>query len=206
MFIVITGACDYYLLESSTLHGGSGGGSMATSNIRLEPPAAFDFKKPEEWPHWKQRFEQFRLASGLSNDEESKQVSTLLYCLGEVGEDVLLSTRCDEKATRKYSEVMGAFDTYFSIRRNVIFERARFNSRSQADGESVEQFIVALHSLARNCAFGQLTEELVRDRLVIGISDSKLSQRLQMDAELTLEKATKLVRQSEAVQAQQQII
>ena len=178
---------------------------MATSYIRLEPPAAFDFKKPEEWPHWKQKFERFRLASGLSNDE-SKQVSTLLYCLGEEGEDVLLSARCDEKAKQKYSDVMGAFDTYFSVSRNIIFERARFNSRSQADGESVEQYIVALHSLARNCAFGQLTEELVRDRLVIGISDSKLSQRLQMDAELTLEKATKLVRQSEAVQAQQQII
>ena len=36
--------------------------------------------------------------------------------------------------------------------------------------------------------------------------DSKLSQRLQMDAELTLVKATKLVRQSEAVQAQQRIV
>ena len=42
--------------------------------------------------------------------------------------------------------------------------------------------------------------------IISGISDSKLSQRLQMDAELTLEKAKKLVRQSEAVQAQQRIV
>ena len=70
----------------------------------------------------------------------------------------------------------------------------------------VEQYVVALHSFARNCTYGQLTEELIRDCLVIGISDSKLSQRLQMDAELTLEKATKLVRQSEAVQAKQRIV
>ena len=71
--------------DSNTLHGGSGVGSMATSNIWWEPPAAFDFKNPEEWPHWKQRFEQFRLASGLSDEEESRQVSTLLHCLGEEG-------------------------------------------------------------------------------------------------------------------------
>ena len=113
------------------------------------------------------------------------------------------SVRCDKKAKKKYSEVMGTFEAFFSVRRNLIFERARFNSRTQAEGESVEQYVVALHSLARNCTYGQLTEELIRDRLVIGISDSKLLQRLQMDSELTLEKATKLVRQSEAVQAQQ---
>ena len=41
---------------------------------------------------------------------------------------------------------------------------------------------------------------------MIGISDSKLSQQLEMDSELTLEKATKVVRQSETVQAQQQIV
>ena len=65
------------------------------------------------------------------------------------------------KAKKKYSEVMGAFDAFFSVHRNVIFERARFNSRSQAEGESVEHYIVALYSLARNCPDGQLTEELI---------------------------------------------
>jgi len=34
---------------------------------------------------------------------------------------------------------------------------------------------------------------MVRDRIVVGIRDAKLSQKLQMDAELSLEKATKLV-------------
>ena len=37
------------------------------------------------------------------------------------------------------------------------------------------------------------------DGLVVDIRDSVLSQRLQMDPELTLAKAMKLVRQSEAV-------
>ena len=128
---------------------------LLSSNIWWEPPATFDFKKIEEWPHWKQRFEQF---PGLSGEEESRQVSTLLYCLGEEGEDVLLSVKCDEKAKKKYSEVMGAFEAFFGVRRNLIFERALFNSRTQAEGESVEQNVVALHSLARNCAYGKLRE------------------------------------------------
>ena len=39
---------------------------------------------------------------------------------------------------------------------------------------------------------------MIQDRLVVGIRDCKLSKRLQMDAELTLEKVVRLPRESEA--------
>ena len=60
------------------------------SNLR--PPSAFNFTKPEEWEKWKNRFQQYRLASGLSAEDEERQVSTLLYCMGEGSEDVLKMT------------------------------------------------------------------------------------------------------------------
>ncbi len=47
---------------------------------------------------------------------------------------------------------------------------------------------------------------MIRDRLVVGIRDGALSERLQMDAELTLERAKKSVRQREAVREQQQLL
>ena len=43
---------------------------------------------------------------------------------------------------------------------------------------------------------------MLRDRIVVGIRDERLSAQLQMHADLTLEKAKKLVRQKEAVQEQ----
>ena len=79
---------------------------------------------------------------------------------------------------------------------DVIIKCPWFNSRNQRDGESVEQYVVDLHCLARNCNFGALTEDL--------ITDNALSRTLQLDPELTLEKVTKRVRQTEAVQQQQQ--
>ena len=87
----------------------------------------------------------------------------------------------------------------------MIFERARFNRRSQRDGENAEEYIAALYSLAENCQYGALKEEMIRDRLVVGIRDSALSERLQLDAKLTLEKA-KEVRQKEAVREQNQTL
>ena len=47
---------------------------------------------------------------------------------------------------------------------------------------------------------------MICDRLVIGISDRHLSERLQLDSELTLEKAKKAIRQHEAVQGQQNML
>ena len=72
-------AADLYIIS------GGSGGEMADS--RLVPPQPFDFRKPDEWPRWLRRFEQYRVASGLSTEDEEKQVNTLLYCLGEEAGD-----------------------------------------------------------------------------------------------------------------------
>ena len=73
-------------------------------------------------------YEQFRVASGLSTDCDDKQVSTLLYCLGEEAESVLVSTSATEADRKDHVSIMAKFDAFFNVRRNVIFERARFNS------------------------------------------------------------------------------
>ena len=178
------------------------------ANLHLKSPSSFPFSRPDEWPSWKRRFEQFRLASGLSTEDDLRQISTLLYCMGEEAEDILNSTNISNSDRKKYDRVVAKFDSFFKVRKNVIFERARFNRRSQLEGESVEQFITTLYKLADSCDFrdAAMRDEMIRDRIVVGIRDSALSERLQMDADLTLDKAKKLVRQREAVQEHQVIL
>ena len=165
----------------------------------------FNFRTPDDWPLWKRRFEQFRVASGLANDDAVKQVNTLLYCIGEEAEAVLTSANATEAERKVYATILAKFDAFFTVRRNVIFERARFNRRSQLEGESAEKFIMELYTLAENCAYGDMTDEVIRDRLVVGIRDATLSQQLQLTADLTLETAKKRIRQREAV-AEQQVL
>ena len=83
------------------------------ASVRLQPPSPFAFKTPDEWPRWKRRFEQFRLASGLASESDDRQVSTLLYCMGEEAEDILASTNIDEADRRKYSAVIKQYDDFF---------------------------------------------------------------------------------------------
>lgn len=44
---------------------------------------------------------------------------------------------------------------------------------------------------------------MIRDRIVVGVQDRKLSEKMQLDAKLTLESATAMARQSETVKNQQ---
>ena len=51
-----------------------------------------------------------------------------------------------------------------------------------------------------------MRDELIRDRIVVGIRDKALSEKLQIEAELTLERAINQVRQKEAVRKQQTVL
>ena len=176
------------------------------AEIRLQPPEAFDFKNPDHWSQWMRRFQQFRVASGLDEQSEEKQVSMLLYSHGKEAEDVLRSTNIEPSGKRSYTKVLEKLDEYFQVRRNVIFERAQFNRRNQLEGESCDQYITELYNLAERCSYGHLMAEMIRDRLVVGILDKGLSEKLQLYPELTLEQAKTMVRQKEAVHEHQQVL
>ena len=140
-----------------------GGMVAAMASIRLTPPEPFEFSKPDKWSRWKCRFEQFRFASGVSEEDDQRQVSTLLYCLGEGAEDVLSSTNISEDERKAYSAVLKKFDNFFQIRKNIIFERAWFNRRDQLHGKTADEYIGTLHNLAEGCEYGALKSELIRD-------------------------------------------
>ena len=124
--------------------------------------------------------------------------------MGDQADDIFLSFELTTEEEDDYNQVKGKFENHFSVKRNVIFERAKFNSRIQ--GESVDSFITDLYGLARYCNFGALKDELIRDRIVVGLRNRHLSERLQLDPKLTLEKATNLGRQREWVKHQQSIL
>ena len=163
----------------------------------------FDFGRPEDWPRWIRRFERFRQASGIASKSEESQVHTLVYSMGDKADDILRSFHLPVDDEKKFSVVKERFERHFVKRRNTIFERAKFNTRKQRDGETVDDFITDVFCLAEHCGYADLHDEMVRDRIVVGIRDSRLSEKLQLDAELTLEKAVSQARQSETVKKQQ---
>lgn len=149
----------------------------------VNPPGKFNFIAPETWPQWRKRFERFMTVSGQNQKSEEEKINILVYIMGEEAEEILLQF-ANQPTT--FVEAIRYFENHFIPRRNVIFERFKFNSRTQKPGESMEAFITSLHSLAEYCEYGTLKEELIRDRIVVGMLDKRTSERLQLQAQLTL--------------------
>lgn len=71
---------------------------------------------------------------------------------------------------------MNNIDKYFQVRKNVIFERAIFNRRNQLPGETAEEYVTVLFNLV-SCNYGEFRDEMLCDRLVIGITNTALSEQ-----------------------------
>ncbi|UYV79424.1 hypothetical protein LAZ67_17002555, partial [Cordylochernes scorpioides] len=164
----------------------------------------FDFSTPNEWPKCRKRFERYLVVSGMKKKEEADKIDLFMYLMGDRADDIFKTFKFEkEEEATKIDFVLKAFDSHFCVRKNIIYERAKFNSRIQEDREPVDEFITSLYKLADSCEFEGLHEQLIRDRIVVGVRDKALSERMQLDSELTLEKAVKMVRQQEAVRQQQ---
>ena len=66
--------------------------------------------------------------------------------------------------------------------------------RRQEEGEPVDSFITLLYRLAEHRNYRDLYDEMIQDRIVVGLRDSDPSERLQTDPELTLDKAITMAR------------
>ena len=70
----------------------------------------------------------------------------------------------------------------------------------------MDSFITDLYKLSQHCEFKSLKDELIRDRIVVGLWDRKLSEKLQLDPKLTLDLAIRQAKQSEMVKKQQNLL
>ena len=169
---------------------------------KFNPPKEFDFL-PENWPEWISRWSRFRTVSKLNTEEEGVQIDSLIYSMGTRAESIFSSLGLGEDEVGVYIAVKQAFEEYFAPRRYIIYERAKFFRRVQAEGESVEQFIRALNESADRCEFPDRATQ-IRDRIVVGMRDQTVSREMQrMDIDLLTEaKAVSMARQAEEVERQ----
>jgi len=163
----------------------------------LPPPPTLeihDTQAAEKWKRFKRAWTNYSIATGLSEKAESVQVATLLTVIGEEAREVF-STFTDwdhEGDDAKIQPVLAKFEQYCQPRKNIPFERYRFNRRTQEPGETYDQYRTELRKIAENCDFGAITpDEILRDRLVFGIRDTKTRERLLGELSSPSRKQTK---------------
>ena len=173
----------------------------------LPPPQTLeihDTQAAEKWKKFKRAWTNYALATELNTKSEAVPVATLLTVIGEEAREVF-STFTDwvDDDEAKILPVLAKFEQYCQPRKNTPFERYRFNRRSQEQGESYDQYRTALRKLGESCEFQTITpDEILRDRLVFGIRDPKVRERLLRESNLTLGKTDEICRAAESMMIQ----
>ncbi|UYV72894.1 K02A2.6-like [Cordylochernes scorpioides] len=99
-------------------------------------------------------------------------------------------------------EIINALTQHFTPKINIIYERSIFNQTNQETNESIEQYICRLRKLSSTCNYDAMTEEMIRDRLVLGIIDKQTKRQLISDPQLTLQKAIDVCKANESANKQ----
>ena len=182
------------------------------SGLNLPPPTPLDIhdqNAAEKWKKFDLAWNSYALATELNKKSEAVQVATLLTVIGEEARDVysIFTDWAAEGDEKKIAPVLQKFAEYCQPRKNVPFERYRFNRRTQEAGESYDQYKTALRKLAEGCDFDTITpDEMLRDRLIFGIRDSKVRERLLRESKLTLGKTDEICRAAESMHTQMKIV
>ncbi|XP_072021152.1 uncharacterized protein [Amphiura filiformis] len=167
-------------------------------------PSPMEMKgnKYENWTFFQAQFESYVTATGLDKKSAGVQVATLISLMGkecyQKAYKGLVLTEDDRKDSAK---IIKALKEYFEPSRNVIYERYIFNTCDQGKLK-IDEYVNKLRQLAITCDFGTLSDDLIRDRIVLGVTDHAIRARLLREDKLTLTRAMDMCRTSEITAAQ----
>ncbi|XP_069356777.1 uncharacterized protein [Maniola hyperantus] len=150
------------------------------------------------WRKWRQQFYVFLKAAGVHKESTDVQASLLVNLIGPEGYDIYTTFKYTKDETRENIDILvKKFNEHFGTKQNTTMVRFKFFTRNQESGESIDDYVTALKILSQHCEFEHLEEGLIRDRIVCGVLDSKVRDRLLRSEELTLQGALKICRANE---------
>ena len=156
----------------------------------------------DSWRKFKQHVE-LTFAGPLKSKSEAEKVNYLLIWVGEKGRDVYNTwTDLTDDQRKKLATYYNRFETHVKPKHNTVFARYKFHHRQQETHETFDQFVTDLKLLVIDCEYDQ-PDEMVRDRIVCGITSDQVREKLlQEGSELKLDKTLEIVHAYEASQTQ----
>ena len=141
----------------------------------------------------------YERAAKIDKEDGAVRVAHLLNVIGKDAQDLYETFNLAEDDQKDISKVLEAFEARCIPAANVIYERYMFNRRVQDASESVDHYITDVMKLAEHCQYGDLRDDLIRDKLVSGIRDDSVREKLLGIKDLSLTKAIETLRANQAM-------
>ena len=156
-----------------------------------------EFKSEEEdWKNYVERIECYFTANEINDAAKKKNI--LLSVVGAKTYSLIRSLADNDVSAESYAGLITLMSNHLHPVKNEIAERFVFNRRDRKDGESIRQFVSVLRKLAEDCNYGGTLQEQLRDRIVCGVRDERMQQKLLSETGLDLPKTIKICTAIEA--------
>ncbi|GBM98292.1 hypothetical protein AVEN_42737-1 [Araneus ventricosus] len=117
---------------------------------------------------WRQELENYLLATEKDERADKIKIAILLNLLGSEALEIFNTFKFEPPESQKnYSEVLKKSEEYCSPRQNVVYERYKFFSCVQQEGQAIECYVTQLKTLASTCEFEEQENGLIHDRIVL---------------------------------------
>ena len=187
---------------SSTSASAQPQGPKSRRHIPLPPNIKLRGNLKSNWNIFKQLWTSYETLTGLKKEDSVFRVATFVTCIGTEALEVHNGLPFNSEAERNdIDKILGLWEEYCVGRTNVIFERYQCNQCNQGPEEPFDSYVVKLRKLAASCEYGEMTDDMLRDRIVGGIVDNQIRKTLLQESKLTLAMCISVVQSAEATAA-----
>ena len=117
-----------------------------------------------------------------------KQCAILLSAVGASTYRLIRTLVSPEKVTDyTFTSLVDKARAHFNPKPSPIVKRYEFNTRRQGKSEAVATYVAELRKIAEFCDYGPVLSDMLRDRLVCGISNKIIQRRLLQEPDLTFD-------------------
>ena len=167
------------------------------SNFPVPPPMEVKDDLMSNWSFFRDQWEDYEIATGLNDKDKTVRVATLRSVMGRECLQILKNLDITEDDRKDPKKCIDALENYFKPTRNEIYERYIFYSSDQGPNETIDQWVTRLRQLTKSCNFENMTDSLLRDRIVLGTKDKAARARMFRDKAVDLHGAIDQLRASE---------
>ncbi|UYV66338.1 hypothetical protein LAZ67_4001361 [Cordylochernes scorpioides] len=145
-------------------------------------------------------FNNYMIAEDKLNVEENRKIAIFLNSVGAEAQRQYYTLPKASTVT-SLSEAIDLLRQRYVVKSRPWVIRMKFNDRRQLQGETIANYISALRALAKDCAYGSMEDELIRDRFIVGTKIKQLRDRLLVETtDLNLDQVVQLATQYEKAQ------
>ena len=155
------------------------------------------------WTTWKVKWAAFARRAKLTDQDADIQWTTLVSALPDGVIEALETLRYAAQSDRTdVDKVLKLLKAECLEKINEIYESSVFFTRQQEEGEPIASYVAELKRLAGTCNFGNLSDRLIRDRIVCRVADRSLRKLLLSQAKLDLPGCIKICKSSRTANSQ----